>query len=214
MKVGTDGVLAGAWAHGGRHILDVGTGTGVIALMMAQRFPQAQVHAVEVDADAARQADDNFRHSPYAARCTVYLTALQDFQPQELYDSIVSNPPYFVDSLRNPDSRRSMARHTDTLSHRDLVSNAWRLLSEDGVLSVILPTTAQDDFLTECSFKGFFLSRLCTVRTTAAKPPTRVMLQLCKRQPAELTRETLTLQDAGGKRSAAYEALTKDFYIY
>ena len=98
MKVGTDGVLLGAWAEGGTHILDIGTGTGVVALMMAQRFPSANIDAIEIDREAAGQAADNVRCSPFADRVTVTHAALQDFRPSKSYDSIVCNPPYFLNS--------------------------------------------------------------------------------------------------------------------
>ena len=122
MKVGTDGVLLGAWATGGHHILDIGTGTGVVALMMAQRFPSADIDAIEVDHDAAEQATDNVRQSPFASRVTVTHTALQNFHPSAPYDSIVCNPPYFLNSLKAPETSRSLARHAgdDSLTFRDI----------------------------------------------------------------------------------------------
>ena len=116
MKVGTDGVLLGAWAdcNGAKRILDIGTGTGVIALMLAQRNAEAEVQAVEIDETATRRARSNFDLSPWAERLTVENCAVQEFAPAEKFDLIVSNPPYFVDSLLPPDAKRSTARHTTT----------------------------------------------------------------------------------------------------
>lgn len=117
MKVGTDGVLLGAWAQGGTRILDIGTGTALIALMLAQRFPDAHVTGIDIDDEACQQARENVANTPFADRVEVVHEALQAFIPQEggVYDSIVSNPPYFHNSLKNPDERRAQARHTDAL---------------------------------------------------------------------------------------------------
>ncbi len=123
MKVGTDGVLLGAWARGGKRVLDIGTGTGLVALMMAQRFTDAVVDAVEIDHDTAGQAMENVSSSPFANRVKVFAKALQGFEPDAPYDSIVTNPPFFSNSLLAPDSSRTMARHTVALSF----AAYWRL---------------------------------------------------------------------------------------
>lgn len=106
MKVGTDGVLLGAWADGGRRILDIGTGTGIIALMMAQRFPDAAIDAIEIDHDACRQAAGNIAATPFADRIRIHECPIQHFQTTMRYDAIVSNPPYFINSMKNPDKKR------------------------------------------------------------------------------------------------------------
>ena len=143
MKVGTDGVLLGAWANtdNAKRILDIGTGTGVIALQMAQRNPVAQIHAVEIDETAAHRARANFDLSPWAERMNVEQTAVQEFSPAEKFDLIVSNPPYFVDSLLPPDAKRSTARHTHDLSFEELDSAVCQLLADDGLFALILPVT-------------------------------------------------------------------------
>ena len=137
MKVGTDGVLLGAWAQGGARILDAGTGTGVIALMMAQRYPEAQVTAIDIDEGAVRQAQQNVEQAPFARQVTVVHEALQEHQGE--YDAVVSNPPFFIDSLAAPDEQRNMARHTATLTYGQLMQAAYRLLSDEGELSVVVP---------------------------------------------------------------------------
>ena len=119
MKVGTDGVLLGAYAplpDWSSHVLDIGTGCGLVALMMAQKYPNAQIDAIDIDEAAAEQAQENFQASPWSDRLHAYASRLQDWQPNEKYDVIVSNPPYFQNSLKNPDKARQTARHTDTLS--------------------------------------------------------------------------------------------------
>ena len=130
MKVGTDGVLLGAWARGGKRVLDIGTGTGLVALMMAQRFTDAVVDAVEIDHDTAGQAMENVSSSPFANRVKVFAKALQDFEPDTPYDCIVTNPPFFSNSLLAPDSSRTMARHTVALSFADILAFAARHLAE------------------------------------------------------------------------------------
>lgn len=133
MKVGTDGVLLGAWARGGRRILDVGCGTGLIALMMAQRYPEAVVDAMDLDEKACRTAQQNAELSPFASRTRVFQAKVQEWRLSEtavpLYDAVVCNPPFYNDSLPCPDSRRTMARHTTTLTFAELMEAAARLLT-------------------------------------------------------------------------------------
>ena len=204
MKVGTDGVLLGAWASGGRRMLDVGTGTGVIALMLAQRYPEACVDAIDIDADAAAQAARNAALSPFADRVQVDCRRVQDHQG--CYGAIVSNPPYFIDSLQAPDRQRSLARHADTLSYRDLMEAAWRLLADDGQLSVVVPFDYRQRMADEAIFRGFFASRLCAVRTTPAKPPRRYLMAFAK-HPCACQQQELVIG------SPDYRALTDAFYL-
>ena len=212
MKVGTDGTLLGAWASVSNRekpllILDVGTGTGLIALMMAQRFPEARVVGIDIDADAVLQAQENVAASPFADRVDILH---QDFADTVGYSdkpwhAIVCNPPFFTQSLPCPDDKRTMARHDETLSYRTLATNAWQLLSDDGELSVIVPADQQSRMDAEASLAGFFKSRVCMVKTSSAKPPKRVLLAY-KKHPAMLQRQELTIG------SAEYHELTKDFY--
>ena len=145
MKVGTDGTLLGAWAQvpvtpSPTHILDIGTGTGLIALMMAQRFPDSQVLGIDIDADAVTQAKKNVEASPFSSRITIQLADIRELQSPEPFDAIVSNPPYFVDSLTCPDDQRTTARHAVNLSYAELMKTSFRLLSDDGYFSVVIPT--------------------------------------------------------------------------
>ena len=204
MKVGTDGTLLGAWAQGGKKVLDIGTGTGLIALMMAQRFPDAQVMGIDIDADAVGQARENVAQSPFAARVTIDLCDVKAVDG--CYDSMVSNPPYFVDALTCPDDKRAMARHADTLTYADLMSNAWRLLSDGGFFSLIIPFDCKARLESEAALCGFFKTRECAVRTTPAKSPRRFMLTFAK-HPSTLQQEELVIG------SEDYKELTKDFYL-
>jgi len=213
MKVGTDGVLLGAWAAGGKRILDIGTGTGLIALMMAQRFPNAVVDGIDIDTDACQQAEENVRESPFAGRITILNQPLQHFSHSAKYDCIVSNPPYYDSSLPCPDKRRSVARHTENLSFAELASNVGRLLTDEGVFSVVLPAERMDSFLAEALIFSLFETRRCKVKTTAEKPPKRVLMSFAKHRPTVRgsTVEVLTTPD--GARSSWYNDLTQDFYL-
>ena len=215
MKVGTDGVLLGAWAQGGTRILDIGTGTALMALMLAQRFPDAYVTGIDIDGEACQQARENVANTPFADRVEVVHQALQAFMPQEggVYDSIVSNPPYFHNSLKNPDERRAQARHTDALPINALFVHARRLLMPTGTLSIIVPTDNAELYLSEGYLHGFSLCRRCDVRTTPRKMPRRSLLAFALTHGHTVERQEAVLQAADGSRTPWYAALTADFYI-
>ena len=204
MKVGTDGVLLGAWAKGGPRILDIGTGTGIIALMMAQRYPEAQVTAIDIDEGAVRQAEQNVSQSPFFGRISVLQQAVQEHLGE--YESIVSNPPFFIDSLQAPDEQRNMARHTATLSYAELMKAAYRLLADNGEFSVVIPFDYRRRMEDEAVFVGFFPSRVCGVKTTERKPAKRYLLAFMK-HPCPCQKEQLTIG------SEDYQALTSAFYL-
>lgn len=204
MKVGTDGVLLGAWARGGQWVLDIGTGTGVIALMMAQRYPEAQVTAIDIDEGAVRQTLLNVETSPFTTQIVVRHEPIQEHQGE--YDAIVSNPPFFIDSLAAPDLQRNMARHTETLSYGQLMQAAYRLLTDDGEFSVVVPFDYRRRMEDEAIFVGFFPSRVCGVKTTDRKPVKRYLLAF-RKHPCQCEEEVLTIGDS------RYQQLTQDFYL-
>ena len=204
MKVGTDGVLLGARANGGKRVLDAGTGTGIIALMMAQRYPNAVVTAIDIDEGAVKQAQQNVAQSPFAQQITVLHNTLQEHQGE--YDAIISNPPFFIDSLAAPDEQRNVARHTQTLTYTELMQAAWRLLSDEGELSVVVPFDYRKRMEDEAIFVGFFPSKVCAVKTTERKPAKRYLLSF-KKHPCRCEQEQLTI---GSER---YQELTKEFYL-
>lgn len=230
MKVGTDGVLLGAWAPlpASGIVLDVGTGTGLIALMVAQRQPALHVIGIDVDAEAVSQARENVAASPFTSRIQILHQGFEDYvatctesdKPDtnhlvvEPPSAIVCNPPFFTESLLPPDPARLAARHAQSLPFPTLLKGAARLLPTDGVLSVILPTTALETFRLEAFTHGLVLTRLCYVRTTPAKAPKRVLATfvLHHSTPFALEDTTLVLTE-GGIRSAAYTHLTRDFYL-
>lgn len=213
MKVGTDGVLLGAWAKGGLRILDIGTGTGLIALMMAQRFPEAQVIGVEINDDAASEAVENVMNSPYKTRITVKNIALQDYQPLSRFDAIVTNPPFFANGFSSPGIARRQARQTDCLSYRDIFMFAREWLATDGELSAIIPYELGNSFSEQAYLKGFFLSRWCEVRTVARKQPKRLLVAFSLTRPTTLDKSSLTLVDSGGQKTDEYRSLTSGFYL-
>lgn len=216
MKVGTDGTLLGAWAaapSGKCRILDIGTGTGLIALMMAQRFPESEVIGIDIDPEAVAQARENVRLSPFSERITIEQQDLIKFNDTEGFDVILSNPPYFVDSLECPDDQRTMARHTVSLTYDGLIRQAFRLLKDDGRLSLVIPAESRSLIESAASLSGFFLSRVCMVKTTPRKQPKRQLIEFRKHSVKELIIEEGIIEDSPNVRSAWYQQLTKDFYI-
>lgn len=216
MKVGTDAVLLGAWAEVGQatNILDIGTGSGVIALMLAQRAPESCITGIDIEPSAARQADFNFRQSPWADRLTACGISLQDFvsvTPQS-YDLIVSNPPYFRNGLKAPDDQRNSARHTDLLSYEELLSCAVRLLRSEGTLAFILPVSEELAFVEMAKHNALFPWRICRVRGRAGKPFKRVLISF-RQTVGNVWEEELTLEDGPNVRSMVYRALTADYYL-
>lgn len=216
MKVGTDGTLLGAWALASEspcRIVDIGTGTGLIALMMAQRYPQAKVTAIDIDDGAVRQAKENVSASPFADRINVIKADVLTFEEEEKYDSIVCNPPFFEDSLTCPDPQRTEARHTVSLGYRQLMEVAFRLLKDDGHFSLIIPSDCRERLESEAHLRGFFLSRVCCIQTTPKKAPKRYMIELSKQPVNEVDTTNGILESSPQVRSDWYRELTKEFYI-
>ena len=213
MKVGTDGTLLGAWAEipvgiSAPSVLDIGTGTGLVALMIAQRWEKANITAIDIDADAVCQAKENASMSPVAGRIKVVHSRLQDFDCGEKYDAIVCNPPFFVNSLTCPDSKRTLARHTDSLSYEDLMKESSRLLNPNGILSIVIPAEYAKTAENEGLFAGLMLKRLCRIHTKINQPHKRVLMAFTNRalsQPVEQTDLTI-----GSKE---YFLLTDEFYL-
>lgn len=230
MKVGTDGVLLGAWAEGGQRILDIGSGTGLISLMMAQRFPEAQVWGIDIDPDACMQARENVAASPFADRVGIACCALQNLSEEHLvrgseelmemkegernlFDAIVSNPPFFVNGLKNPDSKRAMARHSDSLPFSVLMRGVKRWLSDEGVFSAIVPADVLESFVSEAYCSGLSLVRQCGVKTVERKQPKRYLVAFSKRRTGMLDKCTEIMTDSEGNRSEWYAKITEEFYL-
>ena len=214
MKVGTDGVLLGAWtdvSHA-RNVLDIGTGTGLIALMLAQRCKDASITAIDIENDAISQATDNVQASPWSRRITPLLQDVRTYCPEVLFDTIVSNPPYFIHSLKGPDEQRNTARHTDTLDAESLFAKAGELLSEEGLFSIILPAEQADDLKRMALQVGLHPSRRTDVVTRPGLPPKRVLMEFRKVE-TPLASNVLVVELERHVYSEEYMALTKDFYL-
>lgn len=215
MKVGTDGVLLGAWVNidSVKRILDVGTGTGVIALMLAQRS-NAVIHAIEVDKRAADQAETNVENSPWSDRVKVLQQSYQDFQYKaKQYDLIVSNPPFFTDSLLPDGESRSIARHNLTLKIEDLVKGAAEQLTSNGKLAIIYPFREFYQVVEYALKKSMYLIRRTDVFPTPDKPVKRVLAEFSfQHKPIEYNE--LIIEEQGRHRySHGYKSLTTDFYL-
>jgi len=214
MKVGTDAVLLGAWCDvaGAKRILDIGTGSGLIALMLAQRSGvSTSIDAVEITADDAGQAIENIRQSPWPGKVRVIHQRIQDFIADP-YDLIVCNPPYFSRSLLSPDHERSRARHGLTLSHDELISAARRLLMPHGQFSIVLPTREGEQFMQDAEASGLYLQRLTRFHSRKEKSQERSLSSFGLKKSA-IKEETLVLYEVGSVKSAAYQELTSDFYL-
>lgn len=216
MKVGTDGVLLGAWVPLGDddcRLLDVGTGTGLIALMLAQRHPTARITALDLDADCVADARENVARSPWAERIEVCEAAVQEYSSMEPFDLVVSNPPYFEASLHSPLEGRTRARHTQSLSFGELLSAAHRLLRPRGRFAVVLPADAARHFRLLAA-THFSLERQLEVRTTPQKSPKRTLMLFRKGDLAQIPQcEELVIQTAPEAFTPQYRALTGDFYL-
>ncbi|MGM9758720.1 MAG: tRNA1(Val) (adenine(37)-N6)-methyltransferase [Parabacteroides sp.] len=216
MKVGTDGALLGAWATPGqaRRILDIGTGTGLIALMLAQRC-DAQIDAIDIDADACRQARENVRRSPFEGRIAVFHAPLHAFQPtdNQPYDLIVSNPPYFIDSLKCPNNKRSLARHTDTLPLEELIQESRRLLSPTGRLCLILPFDQQTRLEQLCQAAGFHLILQTNVSPVVGSAPKRLLAEWGLESTTSPRQTHLSIEYPDRRHTEEFIALEKPYYL-
>lgn len=215
MKVGTDGVLLGAWAdvEDDIRVLDIGTGAGIVALMVAQRNAQARVVALDIDVDAVAQARYNADSSPYAEQIECVCSDVAEYVSDEKFDHIVSNPPYFTEATHSPCRARDVARSVESLPFDVLVSSAERLLRSGGRLTVVLPSESASLFR-RVAFERLWLRRLCSVQTIEGNAPKRVLMEFVLVDEPIMPRcEELIIQHRDGGYSAKYRELTKDFYL-
>lgn len=214
MKVGTDGVLLGAWCpiEGAQRALDVGTGCGVIALMVAQRNGEAHIEGIDIDQGAVEEATLNFAASPWSERLTAMMADFNHMTGTDRYDLIVSNPPYFTDSLLPPDAARTMARHTGSLSYRQLIEGAAQRLTDDGMLALISPTEAEGAIIEAAAFASLPVKNITRVIPVEGAAVKRILWLLSRREmPYRET--TLTIAHRNGSFTSEYIALTRDFYL-
>jgi tRNA1Val (adenine37-N6)-methyltransferase len=227
MKVNTDGVLLGAAmtiSPGDRRLLDIGTGTGTIALMAAQRAlgipgqagDDVMIDAIDIDEPSATEAAENFKSSPWSDHLHAHNLSLQEFVEagSEKYDLIFSNPPYFEDSLTTPDERKSAARHTsDGLSYRDIFEFAAESLTGSGRVSLVLPADQESPLCRYARMCGLHLFHILRIRTVERKAPIRIIAEFSRQRPEEVKDEILTIMNEG-KYTQEYLSLTHDFYLF
>ena len=214
-KVGTDGVLLGAWVNidSAKTILDIGTGSGVIALMLAQRTsPDVQIEAVELQAGDVAQARENISRSPWPSKVTVTHSAIQDFRPELQFDLIVSNPPYFLNSWLPPDENRSKARHANDLTFAELWQAVSRLLKSGGRFAVVLPFTEGNEFIRLGQSLNFHPIRKMSFQSRVNKPIERLLVEFSQ-ESKDLKTEELLLYKINEEWTEEYKALTRDFYL-
>ena len=217
MKVGTDGVLLGAWTpliNNPYSILDIGAGTGLIALMLAQRSHAEQIDALEIDEDAYEQATDNFENSPWNDRLFCFHAGLDEFmdEPEDEYDLIVSNPPFYTDTYKSDNTQRDMARFEDALPFEDLVEAADLLLSENGVFAVIVPFKEEERFVQLANNFELYPLKITRVKGTPTSETKRSLLAFTRIQQSPLVDE-IVIETARHQYTPEYTALTKDFFL-
>ncbi len=218
MKVCTDACVFGAWADHGEanRILDIGTGTGLLALMTAQRSTSAQIDAVEIDAEAAEQAIENVANSLFSERIKVVLAPVQDYAPKYLYDSIIVNPPFFQDDLRSPDAAVNQAHHATTLNFLDLLTALARLLEENGCWHVLLPPAESEKLTKLAAEKGWNVRCELILSHSEDHPPFRVMRTFSRLEPNDRTvlSEYLSIYvPRSTTHTFAFRQLLQDFYL-
>jgi tRNA1Val (adenine37-N6)-methyltransferase len=214
MKVGTDGVLLGALAQGegAEHILDIGTGTGLIAIMLAQRF-SSKIDAVEIDEDAAKEATENANNSPWNNRINIFHTSFQDYSCIKKYDLIVSNPPFFTNSLKSPLTSKNHARHNDTLLIPALFLGVNKILSLNGTFQLIVPADDAKNYTESALPNNLFCNSILWIKPNILKPPKRVILNF-QRTKKNLTESSLAIEETERHQyTNEYKILTSPFYL-
>ena len=225
MKVGTDGVLLGAWADVGlsnpliKQVLDVGAGTGLIALMIAQRNIQAVIDAIDIDKESCEQAIENVEKSPFKERIQVIRQSFFDFSTEKKYDLIISNPPFFNNALKSPDKKRNTARHNGTLPLKQLINHAIPMLSINGRIALILPIAFSEELDFIIATNRLYIKRRTLVISIEGSQPKRFLIEITttpppyQKQMCENLTDTLILETKDHLRTPQYKALTNDFYF-
>ena len=218
MKIGTDSVLLGAWCpidNNPYSILDIGAGTGVLSLMLAQRSKAEQIDALEIDDDAYEQCQENFENSPWTDRLFCFHAGLDEFidEPEEEYDLIISNPPFYSEDYKTNDEQRDLARLQDALPFEDLVEAADLLLSENGVFAVIIPFNEENRFIDLCAKAELFPVQVTRVKGSHNTPIVRSLLAFKRYELTVLTSNELVIEISRHQYTEEYIELTKDFYL-
>ncbi len=218
MKIGTDGVLLGAWCpleNNPYSILDIGAGTGILSLMLSQRSNAEQIDAIEIDEDAYEQCVENFENSPWGDRLFCYHAGLDEFveDPEELYDIIVSNPPFYSEDYKSENKQRDIARFQDALPFENLIEAAEILLSENGIFAVIIPFKEEEKFIDLCAEIELFPIKVTRVKGTPTTEIKRSLLAFKRYELSTLTSDELVVENSRHEYTQEYIELTKAFYL-
>lgn len=216
MKVSTDACIQGAWTPinaAVQRVLDIGTGTGLLSLMLAQRAPQIHIDALELDPDAARQAQDNVTQSVFAQQIKVHHIDATQFESDTKYDLIICNPPFFNNSLKGPDQQRNLARHTDCLTQQQLIRVVLKYLASNAYAAILLPITEALQWEELAQLQGLYSFKRLMIQPFAHTPANRVVL-LCATQKAPLIEESLIIYDEPKQYSQAFIDLMHPYYLY
>jgi tRNA1Val (adenine37-N6)-methyltransferase len=218
MKVGTDGVLLGTWTpidHNPYNILDIGTGTGIVALILAQRSNAKQIDALEIEEAAHEEATDNFENSPWNDSLFCYHAGLDEFveEPEEEYDLIVSNPPFYTEDHKTASVQRNLARFVDAMPFQELIEAAALLLSDNGIFSVIIPYKEEADFIAMAKEFELFPIQITRVKGTSNAEIKRSLLAFTRNKTSHIIIDELVVETARHQYTDDYIALTKDFYL-
>lgn len=218
MKIGTDGVLLGAWTpieNNPYNILDIGTGTGIIALMLAQRSAAQQIDALEIDEEAYEQATDNFENSPWNDRLFCFHAGLDEFveEPEEEYDLIISNPPFYSENYKSNDDKRDLARFQDAMPFEELIEAADLLLSENGIFSVIIPFKEEENFIATAKENELYPIKITRVKGTPSTGTKRSLLAFCRNKNTITIEDELIIEIERHSYTPQYKELTKYFYL-
>ena len=217
MKIGTDGVLLGAWTpliNNPFNILDIGAGTGILSLMLAQRSNAEQIDAIEIDEDAYEQCVENFEASPWGDKLFCFHAGLDEFvdEPEDEYDLIISNPPFYTDDYKSDNTSRDLARFEDALPFEELIEAAALLLSDNGIFSVIIPFKEEERFISLCKELDLFPLKITRVKGTPTSEIKRSLLAFCRMEQTPLIDE-LVIEISRHNYTPEYIELTKDFYL-
>ena len=217
MKIGTDGVLLGAWTpliNNPYNVLDIGAGTGILSLMLAQRSNAEQIDAIEIDEDAYEQCVENFEASPWGDKLFCFHAGLDEFvdEPEDEYDLIISNPPFYTDDYKSDNASRDLARFEDALPFEELIEAAALLLSDNGIFSVIIPFKEEERFVSMCKELDLFPLKITRVKGTPTSEIKRSLLAFCRMEQTPLIDE-LVIEISRHNYTPEYIELTKEFYL-
>jgi tRNA1Val (adenine37-N6)-methyltransferase len=217
MKIGTDGVLLGAWCpidNNPFSVLDIGAGTGILSLMLAQRSNAGQIDAIEIDENAYEQCVDNFESSPWGDRLFCFHAGLDEFmdEPEDEYDIIISNPPFYSEDYKSESEQRDLARFQDAMPFEDLIEAANLLLSENGIFAVIIPNKEEENFIALASDFELHPFKITRVKGTPTTEIKRSLLAFSRIKKTAVADE-LIIETARHQYTDDYIALTRDFYL-